>query len=285
MVRKVQLGGELIGLANLYNRQEGALYVAPFSNYLSDVSLDNVPGRKTVNKFGASPNGIQTTLTDIWSRADATPTQQIWLAPTAARVHALVSTSAADTGFYVQVYGLTSWDTAETSELVLMAGQTPANTANSYVIIHRMKMIPTAAKTLNAGTITATAADDGTITAVINYSALASAGDGQTEMAIYGVPSTQRLLIHNWFVSLDKAAGAAVSVNWRISVNPNPNVQTTGFLRKMDASTQSTGVSALDLPFTPPLRYDGPCIIKVQAYGSAADISGFSSFDAELVTI
>jgi len=251
--------------------------------YYTDLALGNIKGHYAVNKFGAAPAGIQTTLTDIWSRANATPTQQIWLAPTAARIHALVSTSVADTGFNIQVYGLKTWDTTETSEIVALTGQVPVNTVNSYVIIHRMKMIPTAAKPINVGTITATAADDGTVTAVILYSALAAKGDGQTEMAIYGVPSTQKLLVHNWFMAIDKSQGAAVSTNWRLSLNPNPNIQTTGFVRKMDASTQSTGTNAINLPFTPPLKFDGPCILKVQAYSTTADTSGFSSFDAELV--
>jgi hypothetical protein len=245
----------------------------------SEVALGNITGRMSVNKFGEAPNGIQTTATDIWSRADATPTQQIWLAPTAARVHALVSSSAADTGFNVRVRGLTSWSTAETSELVAMNGQTPVNTANSYVIIHRMNIIPTAAKVTNAGAITATAADDSTVTAVI------LAGDGQTEMAIYGVPSVQKALLHRWSCSIDKATAAAVSVDFILRVNENPNVQTTGYLRKDDMTLQSTGTNSQDRRYAFPLAFAGPCIIKIQGVASAADVDGKAGFDLELVTI
>ena len=155
------------------------------------VARGNITGYSRVNKFGAAPQGIQTTTTDIWSRADATPTQQIWIAPTQARIHAIASSSAQDaaggTGAAsVIVYGLKTWASAETNETITLTGATPVNTANSYVIIHRMKVVGQATTTgvgVNIGTITATAATDNTITAVI------LPGDGQTEMAIYGVPS------------------------------------------------------------------------------------------------
>ena len=249
------------------------------SHYFSELALGNIPGRSTVNKFGAAPDGVQSTATDIWSRANATPTQQIWLAPTAARVHAIVSSSTADTGFNVRVYGLTSWDTAETSELVALNGTTPVNTSNSYVIIHRMKCIYTAAKTTNAGIISATAVTDGTVTAIIEI------GDGQTEMAIYGVPSTQKALLHRWSCGIDKTAAAVVTVDFRLLVNENPNTQTVGFLRKDDMSLQSTGTNSNTRIYPIPPVYSGPCIIKVQGIGSAADIDGESGFDLELVTI
>lgn len=274
-----EMGGKPIEVVGSYGRQAGHLTTANRLEYFSELALGNIPGRTTVNKFGAAPNGIQITATDIWGRADATPTQQIWLAPTAARVHAVASSGTADTGFNVRVYGLTSWDTAETSELVAMAGTAPVNTSNSYVIVHRMKCIYTADKTTNAGTITATAATDDTVTAVINP------GDGQTEMAIYGVPSTQKAILHRWGANIDKGATAAVTVDFRLLVNENPNTQTTGFLRKDDMSLQTTGTNSHDRIYPIPPVYAGPCIIKVQGIASAADVDGESGFDLELVTI
>jgi len=248
-------------------------------DYFSELALGNIEGHSRVNKFGTAPDGVQTTATDIWSRADATPTQQIWLAPTAARIHALVSSSAADTGFSIRVYGLKTWDSLETNELVTLNGTTPVNTANSYVIIHRMKMVPTAAKVINAGTITATAATDGTITAVI------LPGDGQTEMAIYGVPSVQKALLHRWSVNIDRTTGVAIAVDFRLRVNENPNVQTTGFLRKDDISLTSTGTTVVERFYKVPPVYAGPCIIKIQAISTSADTEGESGFDLELVNL
>jgi len=253
-------------------------------NYFTELALGNIALRRYVNKFGEAPSGIQITATDIWSRADAVPTQQIWLAPTAARVHAIVSSSANDDGDPVgtgartiRVYGLKTWDTDETSEVITLNGVGAVNTVNSYVIIHRMKVLTMGASGPNVGTISATAAVDGTVTAVI------LPGDGQTEMAIYGVPSTRIALMHRWGASIDKAAPQAVTVDFILRVNENPNVQTLAYLRKSDASLQSTGTNSFDRVYIIPQRFDGPCIIKIQAIGSAADIDGNSGFDIELI--
>lgn len=242
-----------------------------------DVARGLISGITSVNKFGSAPDGVQTTLTDIWSRANATPTQPIWLAPTAARIHALVSSSALDTGFNVTVYGLKTWDSAETNEVIAMNGATPVNTVNSYVIIHRMIMTPTAAKVTNAGIISATAAVDSTITAVIDT------GDAQTEMAIYGVPSTKTAYLMRWNAQVDRASTQAVTADIRFLLNPNPNIQTTGFIRKDDITLQSTGQNAHERVYTIPPKYAGPCIIKIAGIGSANDIDAESGFDLILI--
>jgi len=131
----------------------------------------------------------------------------------------------------------------------------------------------------NVGTISATAATDNTVTAVI------LPGDGQTEMAIYGVPSTQIALLHRWSANIDKASGLVATIDYQLRVNENPNVQTTGFLRKDDLSVQSNGSSEAERIFSIPMRFDGPCIIKIQGIASTADSDGEAGFDLELVTI
>ena len=150
-------------------------YSARSEDYFSALALGKIPGRAGVDKFGESPGGLQTTATDVWDRADATPTQQIWLAPTAARIHTIASSSANDTTGgtgvnSVKIWYLPDWDTAEASETVTGNLNGGIAMENAAVMIHRKKTIPQATTTSvggNAGTITATAASDGTVTSAI----------------------------------------------------------------------------------------------------------------------
>lgn len=249
-----------------------------------DVSLGRIAGVSGVQVNGHAPDGAQTTLSDIWGRADATPTQQIWLAPTAARIHAIVSGSAADvaasTGATsVTVTGLTSWSTAEVSEVVNLNGVTPVNTANSYVIINTLEANASATTTqvgVNTGLITATAATDGTVTAVI------LAAKGRSQQAIYGLPSVQTLCIENYHASLHDLATSKMRVS--MSINKNPNVQTVAFITRHLFGMVTGGSSAFDYPFNIPLKIVGPAIVKLQTLANAADLDVSAGFDGFLVT-
>ena len=243
-------------------------------------ALDEIEsGLVWVNKFGAAASGIQTTVTDVWDRADATPTQQIWLAPTAARLHAIVSTSASDAAGgvgmrTVTVYGLPDWDSSEIQETVTLNGTSSVNTVNSFVIIHRMRAETWGATNVNVGTITATAATDSTVTAAI------LPGNGQTLMAIYGVPSTETWYVTNYYASINKAQGAAATISFRLSVNPSPDVLTTRYLVKHVIGTQSTGANHFAHQFNPYFALAGPAILKLQGIASAADADATGGFDA-----
>jgi hypothetical protein len=249
------------------------------------VPRGEVPGISGVNKFGQAPDGVQTTLTDIWARADATPTQQIWLAPTAARIHALVSSDAGDDGSpvgigarTVRVYGLQTWASAETSEVVTLNGVGAVNTVNSYVIIHRMAVVTMGASGPNVGTITATAAVDGTVTAAI------LPAKGQTQLAIYGVPSTQTLYLTSVLFSIHDTGGTSKKLDGFLVVNPNPDVQTIGFLVKDNGGANTAGSSTYVRNYDPYFAIPGPAIVKLQGISSTADLNVTAAFDGYLVT-
>jgi hypothetical protein len=253
------------------------------SDFMLNVARGLVSGMRSVNKWGHAPSGMQTTLTDVWDRANATPTQQIWLAPTAARVHALVSTSASDDGSpagvgarTVIVYGLTSWDTAETTETVTLNGTASVNTVNSYVIIHRMAVATFGASGPNVGTLTATAATDATVTAAI------LPGNGRTEMAVYGVPSTQTAYLSKFHASInDGAATARVDFYGKVASDPANFPAVFSLARSFCMTNTGTGTYAEE--FNPPMAIPGPCILKLSGIASAADIDASGGFDLILI--
>lgn len=265
--------------------------ISDHSNIDIDIAMGTVDGIDGVNKFGHAPSGVQTTITDIWSRADATPTQQIWLAPTAPRIHTLVSDDAEDDALTgdaaktVRVWGLPDWDTHETFEDVDMDGAVGVAMTQAMVIMHRMSVIDYGvnaggtAGTANAGNITATAATDGTISAVIE------AGVGQTEMAIYGVPSCCTFLMESYYATMRKStAGATVGVDLEIRYNPLPATVPTGFINKHHDSMFGAGTTALHVPFAPPKPFVGPGIIKIMASSTAADTDVSGGFNGKLIT-
>lgn len=247
--------------------------------FMLAVARGQVSGMTAVNKFGRAVAGVQTAGSDIWDRADVSATQNDWLAPTAARVHSITGTAndtlAGTHAQKVKIFGLTSWITAEVSETVDMNGAGGVNTANSYVIIHRMRVVQWGSSATN-GLIQATAAIDATITAEIN------ADEGQTQMAIYGVPSTQVAYMTNFVCSINKAV-SAVRADVAVMMNPVPDSNTLVWQVKHTEGLDSTGTSAMTVPFFPPKGFAGPCIIKLRGTGSAADIDVSGSFDLVLV--
>ncbi len=130
---------------------------------------------------------------DIWSYGGD------WVAPTAARIHAIVSDSGNDTSAgtgarTVQVSGLNG-SYAITTETVTMNGATPVNTANSYVIIHHMLVLTAGSGGTNAGNITATAATDSTVSAYM------VAGYAHTHLGIYQIPAGYTGYLFQWETS------------------------------------------------------------------------------------
>ncbi len=265
-------------------------------NFALEVARGKISGMSAVNKFGRAPDGVQTTATDIWDRADAAATQPLWIAPTAARIHEILSSSDSDSDSggtvaqgegarTIQVFGLKTWATAETSEVITMDGTaTGANsvdTVESYVIIHRMKVLTHGNLGPNAGTITATAQTDGTVTAQIDPST------GQTEMAIYGIPSTQKAYMTSFDLNAHNTGNPStvIEVDFDVLVNEQPDVDETaaGFLNKANMGMIMSGSTIFTKHYEPPLEIVGPAIIKIQAISTLADTEAVAEFDLYLV--
>lgn len=256
------------------------------ADYFINVAQGNIEGTTSVNKFGRSTNVDSSVDTDIWDRANATDDQDIWVAPVQARVHNIASDNAADDGSPVgngartiRVFGLPDWNSAEVSEDIVLDGVANVATVNSYVIIHRMRVLTSGTSGPNVGTITATAVTDGTVTAQINPS------EGQTQMAIYGIPSTQTAYMTQFYASILRAnLGATVSfADLRLLFNPQPDDNTNTYLVKHSIGVGSNGNNPFYHPYQPYNRFSGPGVLKLQASGSANNLDISAGFDLILV--
>lgn len=255
-----------------------------------EVAKGKVVGHSKVNKFGRALDCDSGVKTDIHDGANSSsfPTaaldeRDLWVAPTQARVHAVKSTSTDDDGAPVgvgartiKVYGLTSWDTKEVNETITLDGTTAVNTSNAYVIIHRMKVLTKGATNINVGTIYATAATDDTITAQINP------GEGQTQMAVYGVSSLETAYLTSYYASAIKFKTAA-SVSVSLLLNPTPSTEILNFQVKHTQGLVTTGSNYIRHEANPPMSFSGPFILKIQADADSADVDVSAGFDLYIV--
>ena len=227
----------------------------------------DVAGQTSVNKFGRN-TAVGTGGEDIWDSGDT------WVAPTAARPHVIHSDDAGDTlsasgAWTLQVYGLQDWASKETSEVITLNGTTDVTTSSSYVIIHRMKVL-TSGGIINEGSIGAVAQIDLTTTAAIK------AGQGQTQMAVYGIPSTQSAFLTGFYGSIlgNPTAGANLDLLFAPQVNETSGTGRTAFQVKHSIGIANGGSTAVQHHYNPYNKFSGPGIFKIKATPTlAADIS------------
>lgn len=245
------------------------------------VALGLIPGWATVNKFGKTDNADSGTPTDIWRGADGG--QPIWVQPQlTAQNFNIVSDdvnddgSPASTGLRtLRIYGLTSWSTAEVSEDITMNGITNVATANQYVHINRMQGLTFGATGSNEGTITCIGATDAVQVAGF------IAGDGQTQLAVYGWPSGKTLLLNNVTLSLLRSNTARG--DGLVLVKENADQSDAGFIAKVNLAVNGGSGTAPSFQPKPPIPYAGPAIIKVQIETNTNNSTVAVNFGAYLV--
>jgi len=270
-----ELAGNVHASKTVNINEGGSITVRPSL----DISRGLYSSLETVNKFGRSTDVDSGVDTHIWDRANSTDTQPVWLAPTAARIHTIVSSSTDDDGSPVgtgartiEIEGLTGWSSTAVAETVTMDGTSGVATANSYVIIHRMTVKTWGSAGPNVGKITATAATDSTVTAQIN------ADEGQTQMAVYGVPSTHTAYVTKYYMSAIKAA-SSLAVEGCMHINTQPDSFTSGCLIKHTIGLATEGTSYMDHEWDPHFKVVGPAIIMLAANSSATNTDVSGGFD------
>jgi len=250
-----------------------------------NIALDNITGICYEDVYGRNIELDAADTSDIWDGGQVTAGEsQIWVAPTAAAVHNIVSTSDLDSvgltgALTVQIFGLPRWTSSEISEIIIMDGTNDVATDSSYVIIHHMLVLTNGGTSINAGIITATA----TAPSATTVTALIRIGQGHTQMAIIGVPSTQTLLIGRLYANVNKAVGAAGLIDIALLFNSTPDEHLTTFRVAHTFGLQTVGTSAFTIPYYIPKKYVGPGILKIQAISGTNDMDVSAGFDILLV--
>lgn len=256
----------------------------PGIDFFLEIPMGSHGGISSEDKFGKSTNVDNGVVTDIWDRANTVDDDDIWTAPTQARTHQIKSSSSSDDGDPVgvgartiKIFGLVDWDTAEVNETITLNGTGNVPTINQYVIIHRLQVLTKGATSINVGIITATADTDTTVTAQINV------GEGQTQMAVYGIPSVRDAYLLDYYASFDKSGGATGAADISLLVNPTPNDELLNFVTKHVQSIFSAGDSHIDHAFLPYFKVPGPAIIKMEAVGSVDNLTVSAGFSLILI--
>ena len=232
-----------------------------------------------VNKFGFN-NDIDTGSVpeDIWQQGG------LYQHPTAARQHDVVSTDAADTNSAgtgarkVFIEGLDA-SFAYASETVNLNGTTAVTTVNSYTRINRAYVTEAGSGKTNAGGISLTAQTDATVSALI------AAGLGQTELAIYSVPTGRNFYINSVFadayrLSAPSNAQIFCQVMQRQGIDTSTPVERVVFT----AGLSLEGSSNRERHYQPPKKILGPCDIFWRVtYVSDSNIGVSAGFDGEEV--
>jgi len=150
-------------------------------NYSLEIAKGNIPDTGLITKFSHNETVSTGTVPE-----DVTNNGGVFVAPTQARIHNIISGDANDTAAgtgarTVLIFGVNSVYQRIT-EVVSLNGTVAVPTVNSYLHIHLIQVNSSGSNETNIGAITATAVTDGTITCTI------SAGEGQSESSVYLVP-------------------------------------------------------------------------------------------------
>lgn len=189
------------------------------------VSLGRVPELEEIRLKcvkGVNPDvDTGTVPEDVWGNGG------LYVAPTAARIHAIVSSSTNDTSAgtgarTLEVFGLDT-NYAEISETVTLNGTTPVNTVNSYRFIERLHVLTAGSGGQNAGVITATAATDSTISCTVQI------GTNESALGVYQIPAGYTAYIFRWQAGMQQSSAGSDAEVWLRSAPEGEVFQTYGY--------------------------------------------------------
>jgi len=228
-------------------------------DFFIEAALGRVKGISSISKFGRNPDiGTATDPEDVWGAGG------LWVAPTQERIHNVASSSANDdvgnTGAQrIRIEGLDRSFSPQTED-VDMNGTSDVATAKAYTRIYRAYVLESGSNGTNVGDITMTAQTDLTVTAQID------ADLGQTEMAIYTVPSGfMGLILSVYAVMGDSGGGSAAYTDLRLIQVSNVDTGSPTSRVQHTFSLITAGNSHYEHLFRIPLIVHGPADLILRA--------------------
>jgi hypothetical protein len=200
----------------------------------------------------------------------------VWVPPTAARIHAIVSTDADDDGSpagagarTVLVTGVKSG--VRVSETVTLNGTGSVNTASAYEHITELRVLTVGASGFNEGLITATAATDSTVSAAIGEDLAATTGlNVSSGCFAYAALLGEQLHLRGVTVSANALGAATVSLEVYLVVKPS-----TGIATRIPLGLIYSGASSvLTVPLDTVLGYGDWARIDVTSSAANVAVAG-----------
>lgn len=247
----------------------------PVTNSALAISQGKFTGMSKVNKFGRNPDIDQDTKETIWSAGGLykdvflSGAENIYL-----RSSQAVDTSAGIGARTVAISGLDG-DYVQQSETVTLNGLGSVETANEYLRLHRMYVSTVGVSGTNMGSIVANGSKNTQTIAQID------AENGQTEMAIYTIPSGTTGYMTNFYTSFDKggAGATAALVDIEMQIRPSGGAYRVAH----HAGMISTGMTHIQHNYNPYKSFGEKTDIMLNATPTVNDADIHGGFDLILV--
>ena len=239
------------------------------------VSRGQIPGHKTVFKFGYNSN-VEDTKATIWEQGG------LYSYPASATVMTISSSSTDDTAAgtgarTVEIFGLDG-DYNEINEVVTLNGQTAVNTTKSYFRINRGLVRSAGSGGVNAGIIYA---GTGTVTSGVPaniYLLINGDGDNQTLMSLWTVPAGYTAFLTKMSLSTGTSTQTPAVLSASLVARPYGEV-----FQIKERFTITDG--AHEQFYTFPLRFTEKTDLEMRAFSSSGSVSFDVSASMEFVYI
>lgn len=247
------------------------------SDMMLSIAKGDVGGHSSVNKFGRNQTIANSATEDIWDGSSSYLTTP-GFPTTAVITHAWSAVnSAATQGLVIEVQGLDeNWAEATDTVTLNAANSTTAtafDSATTFIRVFRMRVIDStqADQNIQCG-------DSGKA----NYYAQITAGENQTQMAIYTVPANKTAYMTNYYASCNEVAARSIEGTIKLYTIDRENNYTNQTKHVLGLDEDATSVVRHE--FAPYFKITQKTDIVLQfanAVAAVADVS--AGFDLILV--